>query len=89
MTTQPSLTPAAFAAKWHGVTTTEKASAQEHFIDLRKKEPLATPGVTGWSEVVLRGARRPAGPDQAEAEQEKDQAHRASDGGNAEAHLEG
>jgi hypothetical protein len=28
VTTQPSLTPAAFAAKWHGVTTTEKASAQ-------------------------------------------------------------
>jgi hypothetical protein len=34
VTTQPSLTPAAFAAKWRGVTTTEKASAQEHFIDL-------------------------------------------------------
>jgi hypothetical protein len=34
VTTQPSLTPAAFAAKWHGVTTTEKAAAQEHFIDL-------------------------------------------------------
>ena len=31
---QPTLTPAAFAAKWRGVTTTEKASAQSHFIDL-------------------------------------------------------
>ncbi len=34
MTTQPTLTPAAFAAKWRGVTTTEKAASQEHFIDL-------------------------------------------------------
>jgi hypothetical protein len=41
--TQPSLTPAAFAAKWHGVTTTEKAAAQEHFIDLCRMlgEPTA------------------------------------------------
>ena len=31
MTTQPTLTPAAFAAKWRGVTTTEKAAA--HFLD--------------------------------------------------------
>jgi hypothetical protein len=28
------VTPAAFAAKWRGVTTTEKAASQEHFIDL-------------------------------------------------------
>ena len=34
MATQPTLTPGAFAAKWRGVTTTEKASAQSHFIDL-------------------------------------------------------
>ena len=34
MTTQPTLTPSAFAANWRGVTTTEKAAAQEHFIDL-------------------------------------------------------
>ncbi len=34
MTTQPTLTPAAFAAKWRDVTTTEKAGSQEHFIDL-------------------------------------------------------
>lgn len=31
---QPTLTPAEFAAKWRGVTTTEKASSQSHFIDL-------------------------------------------------------
>ncbi len=28
------LTPAAFAARWRGVTTTEKASAQSHFLDV-------------------------------------------------------
>jgi hypothetical protein len=31
---RPTLTPAAFAARWRGVTTTEKASAQSHFLDL-------------------------------------------------------
>jgi hypothetical protein len=31
---EPTLTPAAFAAKWKGVETTEKASAQSHFLDL-------------------------------------------------------
>ena len=46
MTTQPSLTPAAFAAKWHGVTTTEKASAQEHFIDLCRMLGEPTPGAS-------------------------------------------
>ena len=30
----PTLTPAAFAARWRGVTTTEKASAQSHFLDV-------------------------------------------------------
>jgi hypothetical protein len=43
VTTRPSLTPAAFAAKWHGVTTTEKASAQEHFIDLCRMLGEPTP----------------------------------------------
>ena len=33
MTTQPTLAPGPFAAEWRGVTTTEKAAAQEHFID--------------------------------------------------------
>ena len=28
------MTPAEFAQKWRGVTTTEKASAQSHFLDL-------------------------------------------------------
>jgi hypothetical protein len=43
VTTQPSLTPAAFAAKWHGVTTTEKTSAQEHLIDLCRMLGEPTP----------------------------------------------
>ena len=30
----PSLTPAEFAHKWQGVTTTERASAQAQFIDI-------------------------------------------------------
>ena len=34
MPTQSTLTPADFAAKWRGVTTTEKAGSQSHFIDL-------------------------------------------------------
>ena len=33
VTTQPTLTPAAFAEKWRGVETTERASSQSHFID--------------------------------------------------------
>ncbi len=41
--TAPSLTPAAFAAKWRGVTTTEKAAAQEHFIDLCRMLGEPTP----------------------------------------------
>ncbi len=43
MTTQPTLTPAAFAAKWRGVTTTEKAAAQEHFIDVCRMLGEPTP----------------------------------------------
>jgi len=43
VTTQPSLTPAAFAAKWHGVTATEKAGSQEHFIDLCRMLGEPTP----------------------------------------------
>ena len=34
MSAQATLTPAAFVEKWRGVTTTEKAGSQEHFIDL-------------------------------------------------------
>jgi hypothetical protein len=39
----PTLTPAAFAAKWRGVTTTEKAGSQEHFIDLCRMLGEPTP----------------------------------------------
>ena len=41
--TQPSLTPADFAAKWQGVTTTEKAGSQSHFIDLCRMLGEPTP----------------------------------------------
>ncbi len=34
MSAQTTLTPNAFVEKWRGVTTTEKASSQSHFIDL-------------------------------------------------------
>ncbi len=43
VTTAPTLNPAAFAAKWRGVTTTEKAAAQEHFIDLCRMLGQPTP----------------------------------------------
>jgi hypothetical protein len=43
VTTEPTLTPAAFAKKWRGVTTTEKASAQSHFIDLCRMLGEPTP----------------------------------------------
>ena len=39
----PTLTPAAFAQKWRGSTTTEKAAAQEHFIDLCRMVGEPTP----------------------------------------------
>jgi len=41
--TAPTLAPAAFAAKWRGVTTTEKAASQEHFIDLCRMLGEPTP----------------------------------------------
>jgi hypothetical protein len=40
---QPTLTPAAFAAKWRGGTTTEKAGSQSHFIDLCRMLGEPTP----------------------------------------------
>jgi len=43
VTAQPTFTPAAFAAKWRGVTTTEKASSQSHFIDLCRMLGEPTP----------------------------------------------
>jgi type II restriction/modification system DNA methylase subunit YeeA len=39
----PTLTPAAFAHKWRGVETTEKAASQEHFIDLCRMLGEPTP----------------------------------------------
>jgi hypothetical protein len=41
--TAPTLAPAAFAQKWRGVTTTEKAASQEHFIDLCRMLGQPTP----------------------------------------------
>lgn len=74
MTTEPTLTPAAFAAKWRGVTTTEKASAQSHFIDLCRMlgeptpyeaphrvsptDPDAVPGRNYQPELSRRSAER-------------------------------
>ncbi|MGK2852017.1 MAG: type IIL restriction-modification enzyme MmeI, partial [Candidatus Limnocylindrales bacterium] len=43
MTTQPTMTPAAFAQKWQGSTATEKAASQEHFIDLCRMLGEPTP----------------------------------------------
>jgi hypothetical protein len=40
---EPTLTPAAFAAKWKGIATSEKASAQSHFIDLCRMLGEPTP----------------------------------------------
>jgi len=40
---EPTLTPAAFAKKWKGIETTEKASAQSHFIDLCRMLAEPTP----------------------------------------------
>jgi hypothetical protein len=37
------MTPAAFVEKWRGVTTTEKASSQSHFIDLCRMLGEPTP----------------------------------------------
>ncbi len=43
MTTQPTMTPSAFAQKWLGSTATEKAASQEHFIDLCRMLGEPTP----------------------------------------------
>jgi len=40
---EPTLTPAAFAKKWKGIETTEKASSQSHFIDLCRMLGEPTP----------------------------------------------
>ena len=41
--TQPTLTPRAFAQKWHDNETKEKAASQEHFIDLCRMLGEPTP----------------------------------------------
>ncbi|MEW5990821.1 MAG: hypothetical protein AB1736_05675 [Chloroflexota bacterium] len=41
--TQPSLTPVEFARTWRGVSTTERASAQSHVIDLCRMLGEPTP----------------------------------------------
>jgi len=43
MPTTATLSPSAFAAKWRGATTTEKAAAHEHFIDICRLLGEATP----------------------------------------------
>ena len=43
MSNEPTLTPNAFATKWLGVQTTEKAASQEHFIDLCRMLGEPTP----------------------------------------------
>jgi len=43
MSTPSTLTPAAFVEKWRGVTTTEMASSQSHFIDLCRLLDEPTP----------------------------------------------
>ena len=46
VTTQPSLVPGAFAAKWRGVTTSERAAFDEPVIDLCRilREPMRATG---------------------------------------------
>ncbi len=39
----PTLTPAEFAKRWRGVTATEKAASQSHFIDLCRMLGEPTP----------------------------------------------
>jgi hypothetical protein len=43
VTTQATLTPSAFAAKWRSVATTEKASSHSHFIDICRMLGEPTP----------------------------------------------
>jgi hypothetical protein len=43
MSTQPTMTPSVFAAKWKASASTEKAASQEHFIDLCRMLGEPTP----------------------------------------------
>jgi hypothetical protein len=64
--TAPTLAPAAFAEKWRGVTTTEKAASQEHFIDLCRMLGEPTPheaDPTGAHHAFEKRVTRAAGGD--------------------------
>ena len=60
------LTPAEFATKWSGSTTTERAASQEHFIDLCRMIGVPTPhdgDPTGDTYAFEKGAGKSAGGD--------------------------
>ena len=62
----PTLTPAEFAHKWQGVTTTERASAQAQFIDICRMLGEPTPhdaDPTGESYAFEKGAEKLGGGD--------------------------
>jgi len=55
VTIQPTLTPATFAAKWKGVETTEKASAQSRFAraTICPAAWLVLVGLNLWVQAIL------------------------------------
>jgi len=60
------LTPAEFATKWAGSTRTERAAAQEHFIDICRMLDVPTPNdadPTGDNYAFEKGAEKSAGGD--------------------------
>ena len=60
------LTPSQFASKWTGNTRTERAAAQEHFIDLCQMLGVSTPNEadpTGDSYAFEKGADKIEGGD--------------------------
>lgn len=60
------MTPAEFAAKWSGNTQTEKATAQEHFIDLCRMLDVPTPNEgdpSGSDYAFEKGVAKTAGGD--------------------------
>ena len=62
----PTMTPAQFARKWIGSTRTERAAAQEHFIDLCRMLGVATPNEadpTGDEYAFEKGAGKVEGGD--------------------------
>src|SRR5660398_288453 len=65
-TVSSTLTPAEFATKWAGSTTTERAASQEHFIDLCRMIGVPTPhdaDPTGDRYAFEKGAGKSAGGD--------------------------